>query len=55
MSAAVAQGYCTKDKCTKFPVLVGETGSFLTDWNDKQWMQDFSSFIKAEVSSSWGC
>jgi hypothetical protein len=34
------KGYCKWDgKCRKFPVVIGETGSFLHDYNDRQWMQ----------------
>ncbi|WIA18743.1 hypothetical protein OEZ85_003433 [Tetradesmus obliquus] len=41
------QGYCNDGKCTVFPVVIGETGSFLSDWSDKQWMADFADFINA--------
>jgi hypothetical protein len=34
------KGYCKgPGNCRKFPVVIGETGSFLHDDKDKQWMQ----------------
>jgi hypothetical protein len=34
------KGYCKWDgKCRRFPVVIGETGSFLHDDQDRQWMQ----------------
>jgi hypothetical protein len=43
------KGYCDDGKCTVFPVVIGETGSFLSEWSDKQWMSDFADFINAKV------
>jgi hypothetical protein len=45
------QGYCNDGKCTVFPVIIGETGSFLSEWSDKQWMADFADFINAQVGN----
>lgn len=34
------KGYCKwPGNCRRFPVIIGETGSFLHDWSDQQWMQ----------------
>ena len=43
------QGFCTTGKCTKFPVLVGETGSAYTDATDKTWLVDFADYVMARV------
>ena len=34
-------------KCTKFPVVIGETGSAYETAVDKQWLKDFADFINA--------
>lgn len=43
------RGYCKwQGNCRKFPVVIGETGSFLHDANDKQWMQ-----VSRPTACSW--
>ena len=49
------RGYCYQGKCTQFPVVIGETGSFMADWKDRQWLDDFSQFVTAQVSASALC
>lgn len=42
------QGYCSNQgSCKKFPVVIGETGSFLADDKDRQWMADFGDYVQA--------
>eukprot|EP00879_Flechtneria_rotunda_P005895 GHRR01006201.1.p1 GENE.GHRR01006201.1~~GHRR01006201.1.p1 ORF type:complete len:485 (+),score=144.84 GHRR01006201.1:175-1629(+) len=44
------KGYCPAgmDRCTKFPIVVSETGSAFETASDKQWLQDFADFLNAE-------
>lgn len=47
-----SKGYCTTEaSCTRFPVLVGETGSAYEEEDDKKWLEDFADFVQARVSS----
>lgn len=45
------RGYCNNGECRVFPVVVGETGSYMTDYKDNQWLLDFADFINARVSA----
>lgn len=41
------KGYCRwPGYCRQFPIIIGETGSFLQDDNDRQWMQDFADYVE---------
>lgn len=47
-----ASGYCHPGGgCTKFPVLIGETGSAYTEEDDKKWLLDFAEFANAKVGN----
>lgn len=40
------KGYCKwQGQCRQFPIIIGETGSFLHDEKDKQWMQVGSGLL----------
>eukprot|EP00878_Enallax_costatus_P023562 GHUV01025063.1.p1 GENE.GHUV01025063.1~~GHUV01025063.1.p1 ORF type:complete len:271 (+),score=63.78 GHUV01025063.1:645-1457(+) len=42
------RGYCDSNgKFRVFPVVIGETGSFMTDSKDNQWLLDFADFVNA--------
>jgi hypothetical protein len=45
------KGYCKwPGNCRRFPVIIGETGSFLHDWSDRQWMQvQFEGVLLAQL------
>lgn len=43
------KGYCHGKHCVTFPVVVGETGSFMSDQRDNQWLLDFADFVQAKV------
>lgn len=45
------RGFCYNGDCRVFPVVVGETGSFMTDATDNQWLLDFADFVNARVSA----
>ena len=40
------KGYCSGSNCHQFPIVVGETGSALTDPRDTQFYTDFQSYIQ---------
>eukprot|EP00775_Hariotina_reticulata_P012217 gene12217-12355_t len=42
------KGYCQGTHCVTFPVVVGETGSFMADQRDTQWLLDFADFLQAK-------
>jgi hypothetical protein len=44
-----SEGYCTSERCTRFPIVIGELGSAFETASDKQWLQDFADFANAEV------
>jgi hypothetical protein len=44
-------GYCTGGACTRWPVLVGETGSAMSNPTDVQWLNDFAEYVHARVSA----
>lgn len=48
------RGYCHAGRCTTFPVLIGETGSFMKDAKDVQWLSDFAEFVQARVRARTG-
>jgi hypothetical protein len=50
-----SQGYCSSERCTRFPIVIGEVGSAFETASDKQWLQDFADFVNAEVrKGDWG-
>jgi hypothetical protein len=42
-------GFCDNTKCTKFPILIGEFGSFFTDKRDIAHLNDFAYWIKTTL------
>jgi hypothetical protein len=44
-----SEGYCSSERCTRFPIVIGEVGSAFETASDKQWLQDFADFVNAEV------
>ncbi len=47
------RGYCNSNgRCRQFPVVVGETGSFMKDKTDVQWLTDFADFVAARVRTA---
>jgi hypothetical protein len=46
------RGFCNaRGKCKKFPVVIGETGSFMATEEDKQWLSDFADFVMVRGSA----
>ncbi|WIA19208.1 hypothetical protein OEZ86_005581 [Tetradesmus obliquus] len=43
-----SEGYCSPERCTRFPIVIGEVGSAFETATDKQWLQDFADFVNAE-------
>lgn len=46
-----SEGYCSPERCTRFPIVIGEVGSAFETATDKQWLQDFADFVNAEVGT----
>ncbi len=40
------KGYCSGSTCHQFPIIIGETGSALTDPRDTQFYNDFQLYIQ---------
>lgn len=46
-----SKGFCdTNNRCYKFPIVIGETGSAFKEEDDKTWLMDFAAFAMARVS-----
>jgi len=46
------KGYCNKGKCHKFPILIGEFGSFFTDPRDLTFYRAFASWMRYTFHSN---